>query len=120
MYSDCDMKALTLAVALLGVLAVAQADDLRAQIDASNKVITTAMKKKDFATLAKEMKAGSTADFKYTEAGKSQGFDTMMQNMKMGLGMMQKLTVCQAKLLTLKQKGTTATGTTEHRMVGTM
>jgi hypothetical protein len=114
------MKPLTIAIALIAAIAVSRAADLRAQIEASNKVITTAMKKKDFATLSKEMKAGTTSDFKYMEAGKTQSFDQMMQNMKAGLGMMNKLTVCQAKVLTLKQKGNGATTTTEHTMVGTL
>lgn len=78
------------------------------------------MKKKDFATLSKQMKAGTTSDFKYTEEGKTQTFDQMMQNMKMGLGMMNKLTVCSTKLLTLKEKGDKAVATNQHMMVGTM
>jgi len=116
------MKALTIAVALIGALAVAHADDLRSQIVASSNKITAAMKKKDFAALSKEMKDGTTSDFKYVEAasGPPQTRDQMIQNMKMGLGMMDKLTVCTTKLLTLKQKGNTAVGTMEHTMVGTM
>jgi hypothetical protein len=114
------MKALTLTIAFFAALALAQADSLRAQIDASNKTITNAMVKKDFATLSKEMKAGSTKDFKYTEAGQAQNLDEMLKNMKMGLGMMETLTVCEAKLLTLKQTGKTAVGTMHHKMVGKM
>jgi hypothetical protein len=114
------VKRLTLVLALLAVLTAAHADGLRAQIEASNKIITTAMKKKDFATLAKEMKAGSTADFKYTENGQTQNLDQMLQGMKGGLSMMNKLTVCTSKLITLKQKGNTATGTSQHTMVGTV
>src|SRR4051812_15680731 len=105
------MKALTLAIALLGALAASYASDLRSQIEASSQRITAAMKKKDFPTLTKEMKAGTTADFKYVEAGQTQTFDQMLQNMKMGLGMMKKLTQCTTKLLNLKQKGNTATCT---------
>jgi hypothetical protein len=113
------MKAFSLTFSLLIALTFARADSLRAQIDASNKVVTTAMVKKDFATLSKEMKAGSTKNFKYTEAGKSQNLDEMLVNMKMGLGMMEKLTVCEAKLISLTQKGDTAVGMMKHTMVGT-
>lgn len=114
------MKATALTFALLCAFGFAHADDLRSQLDASNKAITSAMKKKDAAALTKAMKDGVTADFKYTEAGKSQTFAQMLENMKMGLAMIDKITVCEAKILTLKQKGNTATGTVEHKMVGTV
>jgi hypothetical protein len=114
------MKAFTIAIALLASYAVALADGLRTQVNASMKTITAAMKKKDFATLSKQMKAGSTADFKYVEDGRTQTLDEMLEGMKMGLGMMQKLTACNVKLLKLQEHGKTAVGSMEHNMVGTM
>lgn len=114
------MKALTLAIALIAALTVAHAEGLRAQVEASTKAITAAMKKKDFAALTKQLKAGTTADFKYMEGGQTQTLDEMIQNMKAGLGSLDKITVCATKVITVKQKGKTAVGTIEHRMAGTM
>ncbi len=110
------MKALTLPLALLAIVAVTPAQSLRSQIIKQNKVLDVAMKKKDFAYFTTAMKQGSTADFKYTEAGKSLSFDQMLQTMKMGLGMMSKLTAVDSKLLTLKQSGNSASGTTYRTM----
>ncbi|MFI5385668.1 MAG: nuclear transport factor 2 family protein [Fimbriimonadales bacterium] len=114
------MKALTIAIVLIGALTVAHAANLRAEIEASGKKIAAAMKKRDFATLSKEMKAGTTADFKYVEGGQSETLDQMLEHMKDGLGMMTKITTCSVKLLTLKEKGNTAVGTMRHTMAGTM
>jgi ketosteroid isomerase-like protein len=114
------MKAVTLAIALLGALTFAHADDMRAQINADAAKISAAMKRKDFPALTKAMKEGATTDFKYTEAGKSQGFDEMLTNMKAGLAMMNKITVCKTAVGTLKKKGDIVQGTMRHIMVGTM
>jgi hypothetical protein len=119
-YSHCVMKALTLALTFLAAVAFAHAADLRTHIAASSQTIANAIKKKDFATLNKEIRAGTTSDFKYIENGKSETIDVMMQGMKMGLAMMDKITVCKTKTLTLKQKGNTAVCTMEHTMVGRM
>jgi hypothetical protein len=114
------MKPLSIAIALLGLLTVSFAADTRAQINASLKTISAAMKKKDAAYLEKVMKAQTTADFEYTEAGKVQKFPQFIANMKMGVTMMDTMSVCEAKLLTLKQKGNKAFTTMRHVMVGTM
>jgi hypothetical protein len=112
------MKAMLVSVVLLAGIAAAQAQSLHSQIEAANQKIVAAMKKKDIPAIAKAIKAGTTANFVYTEAGKSQTFDQMMADMKMGLNSMSKITVCEEKILSLKEKGNTATGTTSHKMGG--
>jgi ketosteroid isomerase-like protein len=114
------MKAVTLAIALLGVLTVAHADDMRAQITAGAHKISAAMKKKDFRAMTKAMREGTTSDFKYTEADTTQTFDEMIANMKAGLSTMEKITICRTKVLNLKQKGDTVYGTMQHTMAGRM
>jgi len=113
------MKPATLAIALLATVSMSFASGLRAQVEAANKQMTTAMKKKDLATVAKLMKEGCTSDFKYMEAGNTQTIDQMIGNMKMGLGSMSKITVCTTKMLRLKQSGNNASGTMQHVMAGT-
>lgn len=114
------MKALTIAVALVAALTFARADSARAQLDASMNRISAAMKSKNLAALDKEMRATSLRTFKYTEGGQSQNLDTMLKNMKTGLSSMDKLSVCTTKVLSLKEKGNSAVGLMEHKMVGTM
>jgi hypothetical protein len=114
------MKALTLGIALLGVICFAQADDAKAQIEAGNKVIHQAMMKKDLVALEKAFRASCTKDFVYMENGQKQNFETMLNNMKMGISSMKKITKAGSKILTLKVKGNTAVGTTEHTMEGIM
>jgi hypothetical protein len=112
------MKAVALTLGFVALVSYAQADSLKSQVAASNAKITNAMKKKDFATLSKVMKAAVTKDFVYVEDGRSQNFDQMFANMKMGLGSLKKITVCEAKSLSLKQMGNRASGSTRHRLGG--
>jgi len=115
------MKVSALLIVVACGISVAQAESLKATIETSNKLITDAMKSKDFAKLTKELKAVVTKDFAYSEdaqPGKPQTFDQMLANMKMGLGSMKKVTVASATLLTVKEKGSTATSTAKHTMGG--
>jgi hypothetical protein len=114
------MKVLSVAVALIGILAFAQADEVRSQIEASNKAISSMMLKKDLPGLEKAMKAGLTKNFVYIENGKSQNFTQMFENMKMGISSMKKITVASTKILSLKQKGNVVTCSMSHTMGGTM
>ena len=114
------MKAVCIGIAFVVALSIAQADGLRAHVEASTKAIASAMKKKDFASLEKQMRAGSTADFKYTEQGKTEGLDAMLTQMKAGLGMMNSFSVCKLEILSLKQNGNSAVGMLRHTLTGTM
>lgn len=107
-----------LASALL--VAGAHAQSLRSTIDAGNAKVASAMKKKDFVALNKAIKGIVTPDFVYVEAGRKQNVDTMLANMKMGIGSMGKVTVASAKVLALKEKGSTASAKTQHTIGGTM
>jgi Domain of unknown function (DUF4440) len=107
-------------IAVCGI-SFAQADSLKSTIESSNKLITEAMKSKDFAKLTKELKAVVTKDFAYSEdsqPGKPQTFDQMLANMKMGIGSMKKVTVASATVLTVKEKGNSASSTAKHTMAG--
>ncbi len=112
------MRAFIVAIALVGLLSVSSAQSLRSQVETADKAIAAAIKKKDFSKLSMLMRSVTTDDFKYTEAGKSQSYAEMTANMKTGLGMMGKITVCTVRLLTLHQHGSTADGTTRHTMAG--
>jgi len=78
------------------------------------------MMKKDVNGLEKAMKAGVTSNFVYIENGQKQTFAEMMTNMKMGIGMMKKITVAKTKILSVKETGNKAVAMEEHTMVGTM
>lgn len=114
------MKALALTLLALGAFVVAQASGLRASIEASNKKIHTAMKKKDFVALDRIFKAGMTKDFTYVENGKTETYDVMMQGVKMGLGQMQKVSEVSTKIVSVKEKGNVGTCTAMHTMAGTV
>ncbi|AIE87919.1 nuclear transport factor 2 family protein [Fimbriimonas ginsengisoli] len=117
------MKTVALVASFVAVLSTANAQSLRAQSEAMNKKIHAAMMKKDFAALGKIIKAGTTKDFVYMETGMKgpgQNFDQMMANMKMGFNTFQKITTVNSKIVSLKEKGNKAAGTTEHVMGGIM
>ena len=115
------VKLIAYSIILSATICVAQAQSLRSEINSANGKIANAMLKKDFTSLTKMMKAAVTPDFKYYETGEKgapQSVDTMISNMKTGISAMSKVTVSTAKLLTLKEKGATATSTTEYKMGG--
>ena len=108
------------AILVLSAALCANAQSLRSQIEASNRTATKLMRAKDTKGLKRVWKGGMTPDFKYVEAGKTQGFEEMAAGMEMGLGGMKTLTKVESRLLTLKEKGDTATATTRHTMEGTV
>ena len=112
------MKIIAMTLFVLGALVAAQAQSLRAQVEASNKKIHAAMMKKDMPGLEKLFKAAMTKDFKYVEGGKTMSYEEMVAGMKMGLGSMKKVTVASTKIIAVKEKGNTATTTCEHSMGG--
>ncbi len=112
------MKKFTLAFAILALCAVAGADALRSQIDAMNKTMHTVMMNRDINAFIKAVKGGVTKDFKYSEQGKAQTFDQMVAGMKGGFAMMTKVTAADSKVLSLTERGNSATCTTQHTMMG--
>lgn len=115
------MRSILVLVSLVAVVASAQAQSLRAEIEASGKAIGKAMMKKDFVALAKEMKATVTKDFVYIEKGVKgppQNVDQVIAGIKMGLSGMTKVTVAKATVHSLKQKGNTAVAKGEHTIAG--
>ena len=114
------MKAITLSLTLVGLVAYASADSLKEQINTSSVKIGNAMKKKDMKAFEKIVKAGITSDFKYIENGQTMTFDQMFQMMKASFTTMDKVTMAETKILSVKESGKTATAKVRHTMVGTM
>lgn len=113
------MRLLVVVASFLAV-AGAQAQSLRSTIESSGAKVGAAMKKKDFNALNKAVKSMVTPDFVYIENGQKQNVDTMLANMKMGIGVMQKVTVASAKILTLTEKGNSAKSKAQHTIGGQM
>ncbi|MEI8281441.1 MAG: nuclear transport factor 2 family protein [Armatimonadota bacterium] len=111
------MKLITAVVAVLGLVAVSAAD-LKSDINAMNLKIGKAMVKGDMKALDAMFNAGMTKDFKYEEGGKTMTYAQMMEQMKASMATM-KCTSAVAKLVTLKEKGNSATSTESHVMKGT-
>jgi len=105
-------------MALMAVACTAHADSLKDQIEASNKAIGAAMKKKDFVALDKLLRAAVTSDFVYIEGKQKMNYDTMFKGMKMGISGMSKVTVVESKTLSLKSSGDKGTAVTQHKMGG--
>jgi hypothetical protein len=112
------MKRLTLIFASIALCAFATADTLRSQIQAMDKTMHTVMMKRDINGFVKAVKSGITSDFKYSENGREMSFDKMVDGMKQGFAMMSKMTRADAKLVSLKEKGNSATSMTSHHMAG--
>ena len=119
-YSSSEMKAVAVLVSCVAVIATAQADSLKADIAKANKAIHKAMMKGDMDALAKSMKAGMTSDFVYVENGQKQTADQMLQNMKMGMSQMGKITMADSKIMEVMEKGNTGTSKTKHMMSSSM
>jgi hypothetical protein len=117
------MKALALTLLFsCCIVAANAADTLKARIETSNKPIHQAMLKKDFPTLEKLFKATCTADFKYVDNAKSppQNLTQMIQNMKMGISSMKKMTKVDSKVISCTEKGSTGMSKSMHLMEGTV
>ncbi len=87
---------------------------------AVNKKLHAAMMKKDTDAFAKIVKEGVNSDFKYVEDGRSMNFDQMVANMRQGMSQMTKVTASDSKIVSLKEKGNSATAVMSHRMSGRM
>ena len=107
-------------VLLLAVSAVSQAQSLKSQIQAMNKPISKVMKKKDVEGFKKLVKGAVTPDFKYSEDGRSMGFDEMVEGMKQGFAIYSTISKVDTKIVTVSQKGTAGTAVEKHMMEGTM
>jgi hypothetical protein len=114
------MKRYSLVFAILALAALAvAADALRTQIAAKSKVIHAAVMNKDIDAYAKAIRAGGTKDFKCIAYGKAVSSDLIIIEMRDIFENMAKMTSEEAILLSLVVKGSTATGTTEHKIKGT-
>lgn len=114
------MRAIILSIGLLGLLSVALAEDLRTEVKSTADEVCKALMNKDIAGFSKALAGKVAPDFKYydTPTTKPMTFDQMVATMKMGLGMMSKVTTAEERLVSLKTAGDTTTAITSHTMVG--
>ena len=84
-----------------------------------NTKIGAAMVKGDMKALESMIKAGVTSDFKYIENGQTQTFAQMMEQMK-GSFKTMKVTSAKVDLVSLKEKGNSATSAEKHVMLANM
>lgn len=93
---------------------------LRARVEAYDKVVVAAMKKRDFAKLEKVLSQGMTKDFTYVEAGRTSNFKEMFANMKMGLGMYSEITKVSSTIISVEEKGNVGKVVEKQIMAGKM
>jgi len=114
------MKALSLVFAVASLATLAHADSLRSSIEKGDKAVSKASLAKDMVALEKALRAYMAPGFVYSEGGKKQTVDEMISGMKMGIGGFKKVTVSESKIISLKEKGSTATAVMTRAMGGVM
>lgn len=114
------MKASAFIVLFAAVSAIGHADSLKSEIQKMNKPISNAMKKRDVAAFKKIVQGGVTSDFKYSEDGRAQTFDEMVEGMKQGFAMYSTISRADTKIISVSEKGTSGTAVEKHTMAGTM
>ncbi|HLO98384.1 MAG TPA: hypothetical protein VK171_07310 [Fimbriimonas sp.] len=116
------MKLIVSAVMIAAVAAGAQAETLKQLITRTNSKVSALLKAKDIKGFEKYCKPMMTKDFVCEEEGQKMTFAQMVENMKVGLGSLNKVTKAEAKLISLKETKTTGVATynsiTEGTVVG--
>jgi hypothetical protein len=112
------MKAISISVALLGLVAVSTAESLRDHLNMMSKRTTAAIKRKDMKGFASCMMMCTTKDFKYSENGQTMTLNQMLDGMKMGVGSFTKLTKVKSNVMTVQEQGDKANVTMNHLMSG--
>lgn len=113
------MRKLTF-VALAVTLASFSFAGLKEEINAAYGKIAVALKNKDIKSFEKLMLGIATPDFRYVERGTSQSLGEMVNNMKMGMGQLAKVTRSKAYVVSVKESRNVATVVAVHDMAGTM
>ena len=108
------------ALSLAAIAALTPTPSLKSEITKSQNMVTKYMKAKDLGKLEKVLREGTTADFKYVEGGKEEGFDDMWMSMKMGLDGMTKITECTTRVTDVKMEGDMGWCKDHHHMMGMM
>jgi hypothetical protein len=106
--------------ATLGLISSALATNLREAVDGQNKKIEHAYLKMDAAAFEKALRPNVTANFKYTENGKSMGFDEMVSTVKHGFVVFAKMRSSRSKTVKLTSHGHTGEAVTGRRFVATL
>lgn len=114
------MKASLVLLALAVIPATSLAgSSLKSQVEAMNKPIDAAFKKKDIAAFTRVVKGGMTPDFKYIDDGsKPMDYDHMVAGMKQAFAVYQKITKVETSVLSVKEKGNAGTAVERHTMEG--
>ncbi len=74
------------------------------------------MMKRDAAAFAKAVKGGVTSDFKYSEAGRTMSFESMLAGMKQGFAIETRCLRADTTILSVKEKGKTGSAVEQHVM----
>lgn len=114
------MKRTIVSLTLVSLVAMASAESLKDHVNRINAIVVKSMKAKDIAMFEKAMKPSVTPDFKYIENGQTMNYKTMVENMKMGYQMMDKVTKVDIKVNSIKEMGTKGTAVYTVDMVSTM
>lgn len=104
----------------LALCANAAGQSLKASIEAGNKQIEKALLSKDIAKFEKVVRPMMTKDFVHVENGQSMNFDKMVETMKQGYGMLDKITKVKASATQIKESGKTGSCIMAHEMTGTV
>ena len=105
---------------LAATVCVANADSLKATVQAMNKKVNAAMLKLDVKAFVAATKPYGTKDFKYTENGRTMTYDEMVAMMKSGLGSLKKMNSVTSEIKKVEEKGGKGTVWTVHKSAGMM
>lgn len=95
------------------------AQSLRATANKMFKKVDRAFLTKNMDLFESATRPCVTDDFKYTEEGKSQGYDAMLSEMRQSFAMIKRIKSAHVTVLSLKQHGDEATMRIRHQMTGT-
>jgi len=113
------MKGVVVAACLMAMVAVAGADDLKAQVQKAHDTVSKLALKNDSAALSKAMAGFVTKDFVWKEQGQTMNL-TQWQGMLQQQMKAIKITGWKFTSKNLKQAGNSATGTAVLDMSATM
>ncbi len=116
------MKTAFVALTLVVLPAVSFGEgSLRAQMEALNKPINSALMHRDMKAFEHAVKGCMTPDFKYIDDGsKPMSMSRMVAGMKMGLAGYQKITKVETKVISVKEMGDSGRAVELHTMAGLM
>src|SRR5215469_6114856 len=107
---------IAIAISVCALCSCALAQSLRSQLNATQKQVCKLMMAKDAAGFKAYLKTAVTDDFQYVENGQKETFDQMCDGVTQGFSQMGTIKIAKTKILSLHQKGNSATATVMHMM----